>query len=214
MATLRTGTYGAYYGTNYISSMALTEIEMTLNASYIYNFFHAKGWTNKAIASILGNMTTESSLNPGRWQSDNVGNYYGGYGLVQWTPATNYTNNAYLGNNYSGDPSEMDSQLNYILYELENNLQWITTDDYPISFKEFTQSNKSITYLTTAFLKNYERAGVENLDHRIEWSEKWYEFILTGNYPDNPGSGGSDVPTLTKKKGFKFILFNRRRKIF
>lgn len=207
MANLRTGTYGFYYGSYFNESEPLTTSEMEVNAKYIYSYLSNKGWSKNSIAAILGNMTTESSLNPGRWQSDNVGNSSGGYSLVQWTPSTNYTNWV------EGDPSEMDNALSRIIYELNNGLQWISTDSYPLSFTEFTKSKSAIDYLTTAFLKNYERAGVENLSSRIEYANKWYS-VISGEEPSTPGESGSGSSTTKKKKGFNFILFNRRRKIY
>lgn len=212
MATTRTGTYGQYIGSTIGESEALTPAQMEFNALYIYSYFHSKGWTNKAIASILGNMSVESSLNPGRWQSDSVNNLDGGYGLVQWTPASKYINWCEAWG--FTDPSEMDSNLARIQYEFDNNLQWIKTDSYPITFEEFSKSNESIDYLTTAFLKNYERAGVEHLETRISYSNKWYEVMQgydDNEYPDNPDTPSTSIK---KKKGFNFILFNRRRKIY
>jgi len=49
-----------------------------------------RGWGSSAgaIAGILGNMQGESALIADRWEGDHVGNMSGGYGLVQWTPAT------------------------------------------------------------------------------------------------------------------------------
>ena len=74
-----------------ISNNYLTESQMQGNALEVYNFFSARGWTLNAISGMLGNMERESNINPGLWQSLDYGNYSGGYGLVQWTPATNYT---------------------------------------------------------------------------------------------------------------------------
>ena len=172
MANKRTGAFGSYYGSYYSESVYLTQSEMEANAKYICLFFLSKGWTKNAIAGILGNMQQESTLNPGCWQSHKIGNTSGGYGLVQWTPASNYIN--WCG---SKDPSEIDNNLARIIYELENGLQYYKTDSYPETFREFTQSTKSIEYLVTAFLKNYERAGAEELSKRISYGEKWYSFI-------------------------------------
>ena len=47
--------------------------EMKINAIYIYSALSDAGWTLNAIAGILGNMQSESAINPGRWQSDRVG---------------------------------------------------------------------------------------------------------------------------------------------
>ena len=93
MAEMRQGSLseniGVYVGSTYDQSEALSQTDMDWNAMYISDVLSNKfGWTVNAISAILGNMHAESSINPGRWQSDEVGNMNGGYSLVQWTPAT------------------------------------------------------------------------------------------------------------------------------
>ncbi len=205
MSNLRSGTYGNYYGSYIGESIALTSSQMALNARYIYSYLIDKGWTLNAICGMLGNIQAESSMNPGRWQSDNVGNTSNGYGLVQWTPSTKYTEWA----NAQGftDYSEMDSNLARILYEVENGIQWISTDDYVISFKEFTMSDASVDVLARGFLLCYERPedqseSVQN--YRASLSEAWYKE-LTGTNPSEPSNKA-------KRKKYNFILFNKRRK--
>lgn len=206
MANQRTGLYGTYYGSYYNQSETLSAAEMNVNAIYIYTYLANAGWSTNAVAGILGNMQAESALNPGRWQSENVGNTSGGYGLVQWTPATNYLNwcTAYG----VSDPSEMDANLDRIMHELAMGLQWIATDTYPLSFSEFTKSTESPSYLASAFLKNYERAGVEVEAARQANAESWYAYLTSGVVPDIPGP----EPEKKKKKGYNFVLFNRQRK--
>lgn len=200
---LRSGTYGDYYGSSFDSSGSLDSQQQEVNATYIYTYFKNKGWTTNAIAGMLGNMQAESSLNPGRWQSEDVGNTLGGYGLVQWTPASNYINWC------SGkDASEMDNNLDRIIYELNNGLQYYATATYPETFKEFTQSTKSPSYLAMAFLKNYERAGVEVAATRQQFAKNWYSYLNGADY-----DGPEDVGSKKKKNKFKFILFNKRRRI-
>lgn len=75
-----------------IGNFYLTTEQMQGNAREVLSFFEQKGWSLNAIAGICGNMQSESNINPGIWQSLQEGNYSGGFGLVQWTPATNYTN--------------------------------------------------------------------------------------------------------------------------
>ena len=115
----RTGKFGAYWGNTYDSSTSLKQSQMEVNAKYIYSYLSSEGWTLNAIAGILGNMQSESSINPGRWESDRVGGNPDshGYGLVQWTPYTKYTNWV------SGDPSTMDNNISRILYEVDNNIE-------------------------------------------------------------------------------------------
>ena len=51
-----------------ISSNAyLTVAQMTGNAQYILNYLMARGWTKEAVCAMLGNMQSESTINPGIW---------------------------------------------------------------------------------------------------------------------------------------------------
>ena len=169
-----------------ISNAYLTVVQMTGNAQYIANYLTERGWTRNAIAGILGNMQRESNINPGLWQSLKYGNMSGGYGLVQWTPATNYTNwasaNGYpWGSNYSNPELYINGQLERILWELANGEQWIATSAYNFSFRTFTQSMQTPEYLATAFCKNYERAGTEAMSERTEGARYWFEHLSYGN---------------------------------
>ena len=92
-------------------------------------------------------------------------------GLVQWTPYTKYTNWA------SGDPSTMDNNLARILYEVQNNLQWIATQSYNYSFSDFTHSQDTAYNLAMAFLTNYERPADPNQPIRGTQAEAWYNFL-------------------------------------
>lgn len=163
----------------------LTLAEMQVNAKYIYQFLYQYGWTINAIAGMLGNMQRESTINPAIWQSLNEGNTSGGFGLVQWTPASNYISWCESeGLTYT----DMDANLLRILYELENGVQYYPTDAYPETFREFTQSNATPEYLAMAFLKNYERAGVEASEERQVNARYWYDYLL--NY--EPTTEGED----------------------
>lgn len=162
-----------------ISNNYLTESQMQGNALEVYNFFSARGWSLNAIAGMLGNMERESNINPGLWQSLNYGNYSGGYGLVQWTPATNYTDWA-SANGYSiTDPQ---GQMIWIDTVTVSSGQWIATSEYNLSFDAFKTSTQSPEWLASAFLKNFERAGVEAEDERRSDARKWYDYLAqSGN---------------------------------
>ena len=94
----------------------LSMTEMQNNADIMYAFFTEHGWTVNAIAAMFGNMQTESTLNPGIWES--LDPFGGGYGLVQWTPYTNYSD-------WAGDAWQENGQkeMERIIYEREHNLQ-------------------------------------------------------------------------------------------
>lgn len=208
MSNLRSGTYGSYYGSYIGESEPLTSSEMSMNAKYIYSYLKAKGWSLNAISGMLGNLQAESTMNPGRWQSEDVGNTSLGYGLVQWTPSTKYTE--WASSNGFTDYSEMDSNLARIIYEVENNLQWIATDTYSYSFKEFSTSGLTVSELAKAFLLCYERPADQSesvQNYRSSLAEAWYTE-LSGTTPSDP----STPSTKAKRKKYNFILFNTRRR--
>lgn len=184
------------YGNRYLS-----DSEMQNNAEIIHNYLIEKGWTKNAIAGLLGNMQQESTINPALWQSLNP-NPAMGYGLVQWTPSTNYTNWA---NNNGYSITDGYYQLKWIDELSESSGQWIPTDDYPLSWSDFKSSTKSVTYLCSAFLKNFERAGIEVESKRHEYALRWFTFI---NGLINNGSSN----LIYKRKKFNFMLFNRKRR--
>ncbi len=180
----------------------LTMEEMQNNAIYIYWYLSRKGWTLNAIAGMLGNMQTESTINPGIWQSLDEGNTAGGFGLVQWTPATNLI---YWAHEFGLDYTKMDTQLWRIEWELENGEQYYATSEYPETFAEFKASTADPYYLGMAFLANYERPENPNQPARGEQAEYWYTYLSGISF--EPGSG---TASKRKKKGFKFVLFGRR----
>lgn len=186
------------YGNRY-----LNESEMQNNATIVYRYLYKRGWTINAVAGLLGNMESESTINPAVWENltVSVGN---GYGLVQWTPSTNYTVWAAA---HGYDITDGNYQLQWIDEETVSAGQWIATAAYPISFDMFKHSEETPEYLASAFLKNFERAGVEVEAARRAQARAWYTF-LTGVDPNGPDADGSSPD---KKKGYKWTLWNRRR---
>ena len=158
----------------------LSMSEMQNNVDIIHYFFKSQGWTDNAIAGMLGNMQSESTINPGIWE--NLTPPSGtqtkvGYGLVQWTPYTNYSN--WAGSSWEDNGQK---EMERIIYELDNGLQWISTNKYQLSFREFTLSELSPAYLAQAWLYNYERPGSLDQPQRSTQANYWYEYI-TGQTP-------------------------------
>lgn len=179
----------------------LTRSEMENNASIVRNYLTSKGWTLNAISGLLGNMQSESTINPGIWQNLNENNLSGGFGLVQWTPATNFTGWAdSLGLAWT----DGDAQLRWIDEQTASFGQWIPTTNYPLSFNDFKTSTETPETLASAFLKNFERAGVEVEAQRRSQAKEWYSFLSSGTTP-SPYTG-------KKRKKFNFILFNKQRR--
>ena len=158
----------------------LNETEKQTNAKIVKDFLTDAGWSENAIFALLGNMDAESTINPAIWESltkepndfYNTHGYMPGYGLVQWTPYTKYTE--WAG---SGWETDYDKQLKRILWELENGQQYYPTNEYPETFREFTTSTKSVEYLAAVFLYNYERPASPNPSHRAELSNKWKNYF-------------------------------------
>lgn len=153
------------------SNEYLTRSQMRDNASYVHNFFTKLGWTSNAICGMLGNMERESTLNPGLWESLDYENYSVGFGLVQWTPATNLTDWA---SKKGLDRGSIETQCKKIQDEYETGGQYYATPEYPLTFYQFSKSTESPEYLARAFCKNYERAGVEAMSERESNARYWY----------------------------------------
>lgn len=166
--------YTGYNRRVYVSNTNLTSYEMRVNAQYILDYLCSCGWTKNAVCGMLGNMESESFINPGRWENGEA-IASKGYGLVQWTPSTNYTNWA---QEQSLPVENIDSQLQRILYEVQEDVQWIPTSSYNFSFSTFTQSTQTPYYLACAFLHNYERPANPSQDTtRGTQAQNWYDLL-------------------------------------
>lgn len=176
----------------------LPQEEMEINAQYIDWYLRARGWSVNAIAAMLGNMQSESTINPGIWQNLDEGNTSLGYGLVQWTPATKLIEWA---NGEGLSYESMDAQLARIEYEVENGLQWIQTDTYPLTFGAFKVSTLSPFYLAGAFLHNYERPAEPDTQLRGSQADAWFTFL-----GGSGGSGGASPDTPVKKHELSLLM--------
>lgn len=188
-------------------SRPLTDEEMKNNAKCFYGTMNILyGWTLNACCGVLGNMQSESTISPCRWQNDTP---YGtptesqGYGLVQWTPYTKVLDwlaqNGFTIDNFGyGECARMN-------YEVATNTQWIATSAYPESFKEFTQSTGKPYDLAIEFLANYERPAEPNQPIRGSQAEEWYQYLKDWK-PVLPGSGELEP----EKKKSKWIYYMGR----
>lgn len=202
--------YEWIYGNRYLS-----QSEMENNAACVYYYLIDKGWSKNAIAALLGNMQQESTINPAIWQNLDSGNTSLGYGLVQWTPSTNYTSWA---NEHGYDITDGDYQLKWIDEYTTTFGQWIKTSDYDLSFAEFKESTQSVSWLTCAFLYNFERAGDAAQAERESYAANWYTYI--SDLPESGGGGGTVEPDppqepitwYPKEKSYKFVLTAEKRR--
>lgn len=104
---------------------ALSSQEAQDNMDCIYSIFNNQGYTLEAVCAIIGNMANEGAMNPWRWQGDQV-NYSAGYGMIQFTPASDYINlqnvpfhspNLSVSQQTSGATPEDGSAQCYVIYQ-------------------------------------------------------------------------------------------------
>lgn len=154
----------------------MTSAEQENNVNIIAAYFRGLGWTDNAIAALCGNMEIESYLNPGQFELGHNYDPQYGFGLVQWTPYTNFS--SWAGSDWR---SNYNKQLQRIKYELDNGLQWIPVASYNyMTFAQFTQSTATPEYLVMAFEYSYER-GTPLTAQREAAARNWYIYL--GNNP-------------------------------
>ena len=161
-----------WVGRNTDQNPGMTSAEQEQNVSMIAAFFRNRGWTDNAIAALCGNMQIESYLNPGQYELNRNYNPQFGFGLVQWTPYTKYSE--WAGTDWA---TNYNKQLMRIQYELENGLQWIPVSAYNyMTFYQFSQSVDTPEYLVMAFEYSYER-GTPFTEQREAAARRWFEYL-------------------------------------
>lgn len=200
----------------------LNQAEMENNATIIINYYRTQGLDDRTIAGILGNMQAESTLSP--ILNERGGG--GGYGLVQWTPKSDLINACStlgLSPYTSGD-----IQIQVVLQEISGPSsvrQWYTTsafisnyydsgatsDMIGITGDDFLHNTMNWTpeKLAIMFMAGYERPSYLPLvNHYLQRqlnARSWFNF-MAGLTPPTPIYS-------KKKRGYNFVLFNRRRRL-
>ena len=149
-----------------------------------------------AICGILGNMNSESTINPAVWQSLN--DMYLGYGLVQWDDGKLFidwakkegvisaaTAEAVNSLAYSNPKKLMDAELDYLIVSMNTVGNWFKPDNNQSKYgtsetltaSQFKVSNKSADILARIFCGHYERPGVPKISERVANAKKWYNFL-------------------------------------
>ena len=180
----------------------LSQSEMENNATLIWGYFKSCGWSLNSVAAMLGNMQTESTINPNIWESLTV-NTAKGFGLVQWTPATKLI--SWAGSTYQ----QGNRQCDRILYESVNGIQWFRNPNAPIiepalTFAEFTISTLPVRELANYFLWYYEHPAETIQPNRATQAEQWYEY-LSGSAPDPDPPDPPSYPDPTPLPRYKKI---------
>jgi hypothetical protein len=92
------------------------------NESRTLEFLQKRGITDKnALATIMGNIRQESTFTPNVCEGGARVSYHqcksGGFGALQWTNAPRYYGLGKFAARIGGDPSTLDTQLQYMMYE-------------------------------------------------------------------------------------------------
>ncbi|MDN6084323.1 MAG: phage tail tip lysozyme [Lactococcus plantarum] len=155
--------------------------EKEKNAWAIWSFFKSLGYSEQSVAGMLGNIDAESGIMP---DTDQL--YGPAYGLVQWDGSAYplygpnekngrlYVQNLLRKAEISGDYRNITTQIKLLEWCMHNG-QWIGAVN-PLSVDGF-KAETDINNATYAFLKNFERAGVEALAHREAQANYWYKRL-------------------------------------
>lgn len=182
------------------------------NGMLVAHIMQGFGWSNNAIAGILGNMVLESTINPGVMENHVEWTETGGFGLTQWTKARKYYDWAdmmgYLPYH------DIEYQCERIRLELTDSAydQYYPTSEFWIPMYEFVVSEKSPYWLACAFAWNYERSKVvlegtaaqkeKLMRNRGSQANVWYKYITGEEAPDT-----GDLPSFKDpRKGMSKLL--------
>lgn len=128
------------------------------NIEKAWNFYKKQGFSDEAIAGILGNFMHESGMQPDIVE---IGNGVG-YGLAQWSYTRREDLSRYATEN-NLEVGSLTAQLNFSLYEMEK-----------MSFTESYKKIKDIYKATDTFHAEYEKAGIINMASRYKYAEDIY----------------------------------------
>jgi hypothetical protein len=137
------------------------------NAKTIWDYLISHGLSQNAAAGILGNIEQESGGNPA------AGNWPGNYGLIQWTPASQY---------FSSPPS-LSQQLAAIISYIKANG----------SIADINAHASTPQAAAAYFSNKYERPdpAVANLPNREQSAADVLAAARSGRWPSSSGSSSS-----------------------
>ena len=200
--------------------------EQIYNATKVYNYFLALGWSLSAICGMIGNMMHESTINPAFIQathrsqlpnsaqdlSDVPNNvmlsFYGsganGIGLVQWDGSTNTPPAGQklvsFAERYNYIWYDGDCQVFRIKREQETNIQWTSHTYYGITWtwSNYPTNNRTPEESAHIWRRCYEVA--EAGDTESGTNARWFYDYFSGQPPVPPTPdewiSGTDFSTL------------------
>lgn len=186
--------------------------EQIHNATKIYNYFNALGWSLSAICGMIGNMMHESTINPAFIQAthrnqlpnsaanlSDVPNsvmlsFYGsganGIGLVQWDGSTSTPPAGQklvsFAERYNMIWYDGDCQVFRIKREQETNIQWTSRSYYGITWTwdNYITNTRTPEESAHIFRRCYEVAAAG--DEESEANARWFYDYFSGSPPEPP----------------------------
>lgn len=148
------------------------------NATEVYNYLEAQGYSQASIIGVLANMEHESYINTGQQEHGYNGSTSRGYGLVQWTPAKDkilkYAES--VGGNW------YDGAIQMAYFDINVPASWKKTKNYPYTFSQFKNLDDIYT-ATRTFFYNFERGTYH--DELDDYAEYWFNYF-SGEEPPTP----------------------------
>lgn len=193
--------------------------EQIHNATNVYNYFSALGWSLSAIAGMLGNMQHESFLSPAYIQNGHRGrlpnsaanlsdvpnsvmlSFYSssrgyGIGLVQWDGSTKTPPAGQklvsFAERYSLNWYDGDTQCFRIRREQETNIQWqaATISGTRWTWNNYPTNTQSPEVSADIWRRCYEVGGDSSVQTRRNNARYWYDYFSQSPGPDPPTPPG------------------------
>ena len=208
----------------------LTEAEKQNNAKLIYNALSSYGWNLTAISGALGNMTRESTLNPGACETGRgiprgtSQHYAGGLGLIQWTDYPAYSGNVnpllwyavQVGRNWYDGALQC-----YLLNECDNpditdcgmgeGPRWgWQQGPWPsityAAYKSYSGTPEDAAMYFYHCCEAHTILDDGTLTARKQWARYWYDYF-TGTVPEPPDPFDPPQPPVPSGKESPWLLF-------
>ena len=201
---------------------AINSTEGTSNIIAMHAYLHANGFVDNAIIGILGNVYGESALNPWLWENNTV-SYSHGYGLFQFTPASDYINASWIPNHAPNEstteaqPGASPDDALGQLYALVNDSfgKWLGTcwrsywdpNDYPDLYVKRS-------YILNTYGDGY---GITMNDFKLisDYSDATFAFLAcyegpaVPNYLQRLGYAAQIKPIIDRLKGLDILFLKK-----
>ena len=201
---------------------AINSTEGRSNIIGMHAYLHAHGFVDNAIVGILGNVYGESALNPWLWENNTV-SYSHGYGLFQFTPASDYINASWIPNHAPNEstteaqPGASPDDALGQLYALVNDSfgKWMGTcwrsywdpNDYPDLYVKRS-------YILNTYGDGY---GITMNDFKLitDYSDATFAFLAcyegpaVPNYLQRLGYAAQIKPIIDSLKGLDILFLKK-----